>query len=205
MRSPWLIQTCSRSPFFQTPSNSAQSSVDIDEGAAELAMVGALDLAAELLADRLLAVADAEHRHVQLEHDARRLRRLAFIDRGRAAGEDDALGAEVGDALGIGVEGQDLAIDAGLADAARDELRELGTEIEDQDTFGHGCLSRSGIVGRSFGNRQAVDRGGHFTGSSPAGDGQRLQAAPAIGELMAASRPTGARRARRRCLPPIAS
>ena len=41
-RSPWLIHTCSRAPGAQTPSNSAQSLGDVDEGAAELAMVGRL-------------------------------------------------------------------------------------------------------------------------------------------------------------------
>ena len=51
----------------QTPSNSAQSFVDIEEGAAEFAVVAALDLAAELHAHGLLAVADAEHRHAGVE------------------------------------------------------------------------------------------------------------------------------------------
>ena len=43
------------------------SSRDLDLGAAELAVMPALDLAAELLRHRLLAVADAEHRHAGLD------------------------------------------------------------------------------------------------------------------------------------------
>ena len=35
-------------------------------------------------------------------------------------------------ATGIGVR-HDLAVDAGLADAARDQLRVLGTEVDDED------------------------------------------------------------------------
>ena len=65
-RSPWLIQTGYFSPFFQTPSNSLRVLGDLDLGAAELAVMAALDLAAELLRHRLLAVADAEHRHAGL-------------------------------------------------------------------------------------------------------------------------------------------
>ena len=45
-------------------------------GAAELAVVAALDRAAELLRHRLLAVADAEHRHARLVDAGRRQRRV---------------------------------------------------------------------------------------------------------------------------------
>ena len=71
-RSPWLIHTGYFSPFFHTPSNSGDCLRHLDLGAAELAVMAALDLAAELLRHRLLAVADAEHRH-------------AGVDRSRAA------------------------------------------------------------------------------------------------------------------------
>ena len=53
--------------------------------------MAALDLAAELLGHRLLAVADAEDRHAGLEDGLRRARAFALGDRGRAAGEDDGL------------------------------------------------------------------------------------------------------------------
>src|SRR3546814_1889861 len=84
--------------------------LQLDEGLAELLMVGALDHAAEMGADGLLSVADAEHRQAQVEHDLRRARRVAAGHRGRTAGEDDALGREVGDALGLHGEGKDLEI-----------------------------------------------------------------------------------------------
>ena len=84
----------------------------LDEGAAELAMVRALDLAAELGAEGLMAVADAEQRHAHLEGDLRRPGRPHLRHRGGPAGEDDGLGRELRDLLRIGVEGHDLAIDA---------------------------------------------------------------------------------------------
>ena len=48
----------------------------LDLGAAELAVMAGLDLAAELMRHRLLAVADAEHRHAGLvdRHRARAAR-----------------------------------------------------------------------------------------------------------------------------------
>ena len=87
-RSPWLIHTVSVSPFFQKPSNSGVSAVDLELGAAELAMVPAFDPAAELRHHGLLAVADAEHGHPGLEHPIGRPRRAEFGDAGRPAGED---------------------------------------------------------------------------------------------------------------------
>src|SRR5258708_18587214 len=68
---------------------------DIDEGAAELAVIGGLDAAAELCAHRLLAVADAEHRNTELEHALWRLGRSRLVHRGRAPRQDDRLGREV--------------------------------------------------------------------------------------------------------------
>ena len=56
-----------RSPTSQTPSNSGDGVRDLEVGAAELAVMPALDLAAELVGHGLLAVADAEDRHARLE------------------------------------------------------------------------------------------------------------------------------------------
>ncbi len=103
--------------------------------AAEFADVRALGVAAELHAHRHLAVADAEHRHARGEHIIRGARRAFVKHAGRAAGQDDALGAEGRDPRRIGVEGQDFAIDAALADAAGDQLRNLAAEIENKDFF----------------------------------------------------------------------
>ena len=74
-RSPWLIQTGYFLPTCQTPWKSGLSVQNLDLGAAELGMVPALDLAAELRRHGLLAVADAEDRQVGLEQLLRRARR----------------------------------------------------------------------------------------------------------------------------------
>ena len=52
-------------------------------------MPGVADLAAEGARHRLHAVADAEHRHAELEQLRVDVRRARLVDRGRAAGEDD--------------------------------------------------------------------------------------------------------------------
>ena len=57
------------------------------------------DLAAQLLRHGLHAVADAEHRHAELEHRLRRARRLLVGDGLGAAGEDDALGLPLADVV----------------------------------------------------------------------------------------------------------
>ena len=45
------------------------------------------------------------------------------------------LGAEVADERVADVAGMDLAVDAGFAHAARDQLRVLRAEVEDEDLF----------------------------------------------------------------------
>ena len=63
----------------------------------------------------------------------RRLGLVALVHAGRPAGQDDAARREGADArLGGVAEGPDLAIDAGFAQAARDQLRHLAAEVEDQ-------------------------------------------------------------------------
>ena len=110
---------------------------DQNVGAAEFAVMAALDLAAELFAHRHLAVADAEHRHAQLEHRLRRARRMRFGDAGRTAGEDDRLRRARGERCLRLVVGHDLAIDARFAHAPRDELGDLRAEIDDQNGCRH--------------------------------------------------------------------
>ena len=113
---------------------------DLDLGAAELAVMAALDLAAELLRHRLLAVADAEHRHAGLIERRRRQRRARLVHRGRTAGEDHALGAHVGEGGLRLLVRHDLGIDAFLAHAPGNQLRDLRAEIDDQNLIvgGHG-------------------------------------------------------------------
>ena len=64
----------------------------LDEGAAELLLVGGDDPPAQLLVERLLAVADGEQRHAAVEQDLRRLGAVLQRHRRRPAGKDHALG-----------------------------------------------------------------------------------------------------------------
>ncbi|GAB1411745.1 hypothetical protein MASR1M97_04810 [Candidatus Desulfobacillus denitrificans] len=82
---------------------------------AEFALFSSLDLAAELFGHGLHAVADAEHRHAQFEHDLGCLEGFLFIDRVRPPGQDDADRRELADE-GFGhIVGMQLAIDLLLA------------------------------------------------------------------------------------------
>ncbi len=110
-----------------------------DERAAKFAVIGTLDLAAELVAHRLLAVADAEHRHPGAEHPVGRPRRFGAGDRGGSAGKDDRARPEVGEPVLGGVERVNFAIDPVLAQAPGDQLGHLAAEIENQNFIGHGC------------------------------------------------------------------
>ena len=131
--SPWLIHTWWR--LARLPQAVEQRAVagDLDEGAAELAMVGRRDPAAELLRHGLLAVADAEDRQARVEEVLRRARAVVPRHRGGAAGEDDALRLQPLERLVGAVERRDLAIDAGLAHPPRDQLGHLAAEIDDED------------------------------------------------------------------------
>ena len=102
-------------------------------GVAELAHLAGLDLAAQLRGHGLHAVADAQDRHAELEHDLRRARRLLLGDRGVAAREDHAARIERAHELSVNVVGMQLAVHAGFAHPPRDELGDLGAEIEDED------------------------------------------------------------------------
>jgi hypothetical protein len=108
---------------------------------AELAVVGVFHFAAELLRHGLHAVADAQHRHAELEHDGRRLDRALVIGGGVAAGEDDPDGAIAADEVGVDVARMDLAVDPRFTHPARDQLGDLGTEIEDEDLLMVHCWS----------------------------------------------------------------
>src|SRR3981081_2441863 len=84
---------------------------DLDLGAAELAVVAALDLAAELVCHRLLAVADAEHRDPRLVDRHGSEWRAGFMYRRGPAGEDDGLGLDRPEGFFRPLERHDLAID----------------------------------------------------------------------------------------------
>jgi len=122
----------------------------VDDGVAVLALVGGFDLAAELVGEELHAVADAEDGKSGLEDVGRQLGRVVVVDRGRAAREDEAGRVELADVVPGGVVGDELGVDAGLADAAGDEHRELRPEVEDDDGLR--------VDGRRLGLRFAFER-----------------------------------------------
>src|SRR5882762_5967830 len=104
---------------------------------AEIAHAPGFDPPAELLRQGLHAVADAQDRHAMLEHRLRRPAGRFLVGRHMAAGEDDALGAEITHE-GVGyVVRVDLAIDLGFPDPPGDQLRVFRTEVEDQDFLVH--------------------------------------------------------------------
>ena len=106
---------------------------DRELGEPVLADVGLGDLAAEMQRHLLDAVAEAQDRDAELEDSGVHVRRALGVHARRAAGEDDRRGCAARDLLGGDVERHDLRVDAGLADATRDELRVLRAEVEDED------------------------------------------------------------------------
>ena len=149
MRSPWLIQTWFLPPSDQTSANSLLVGLDLDIGAAEFAVMAALDRAAELRRHGHLAVADAEHRDAGGEDRLRGAGRAGFVHRGRAAGEDHRLRLHLLEGFFGLVERDDLAIDAVLAHATRDQLRHLAAEVDDENLVvrrGHGGRRLLGVL-----------------------------------------------------------
>ena len=142
MRSPWLIHTVCFSPGFQTPSNSADLPRTSTSARPNSRWWPLSTLPPSCCGHRHLAVADAEHRNAGLEDLLRRARAVAFRHRARAAREDHALRPQARERLRRLVERHDLAIDARLAHAPRDELRHLAAEIDDEDG-GMGGAARS--------------------------------------------------------------
>ena len=98
---------------------------DLERGAAELAAGAGLDPSAKLLAHGLLAITDAENRHIKVEHLLRGARRVRRRHRIRSARQDDPARRGSGDLCRIGGAGQDFGVDAGLAEAPCDELCHL--------------------------------------------------------------------------------
>ena len=107
-------------------------------------MMATFDLAAELLRHRLLAIADAEQGHAGLVHRLRCEWRVLVENGGWAAGKDHRLGLHFAEGFFGLLERHDLAIDFLLPDPARDELGNLGAEIDDQNLVVHGrCGART--------------------------------------------------------------
>ena len=100
-----------------------------------------LDGAAQLLGHGLLAVADAQHGHLGGEDGGVGGGGGALDHRGRAARQHDGLGRKLLD-LGLvdRLEGVDFAVHPGFAQAPGNQLGDLGTEIDDQQTVGHAAI-----------------------------------------------------------------
>ena len=98
-------------------------------------MMPALDLAAELMRHRHLAVADAEHGNAGIEDGLRRARRARFMHGLRPAGEDHRFRLHLAESRFRLLERHDFRIDAHLAHPARDELGDLAAEIDNQNLF----------------------------------------------------------------------
>ncbi len=99
-------------------------------------MIGGRDRAAELGRERLHAIADAEHGRAGRNQRVADLRRALLAYRLGATRQDDALRRKRRDRFGRRIVRQDLAVDADLADAPRDQLRVLAAEIDDENAFG---------------------------------------------------------------------
>ena len=100
---------------------------------AELPMTRAADLAAEHVGHQLHAIADAEHRRVEVEQRRVALGRALFGDALRSTRENDAdwiLGAK---RLHRRVERDDFGVDRELAQTTSDELCVLRPEIQDEN------------------------------------------------------------------------
>ena len=110
--------------------------LDLDEGAAEFATVAAAHRAAELVHQRLLAVADAKQRAAALEDGIGNAWAVLVEHRGRGSREDYAHRVHPLEGFFRGVEGCDFGVDAGLPHAAGDQLGHLAAEVDDQDGFG---------------------------------------------------------------------
>ncbi|MGY3459606.1 hypothetical protein ACVWW5_005056 [Bradyrhizobium sp. LM3.4] len=95
--------------------------------------MAALDGAAELGCHGHLAVADAEHGHAGIEDCLGRAGRAGLMHRLRPAGENHRLRLHLLENLFGLVERDDLAIDAVLAHATRNQLRHLAAEVDDEN------------------------------------------------------------------------
>ncbi len=104
-------------------------------GAAVLAALGFLDVAAESVGHPLHAVADAEDGNAEAQDFGIADGGVFIVDGTGAAGEDDADGVVRADVFDFGVAGEDGGEDFELADAAGDELGVLAAEIEDDDAL----------------------------------------------------------------------
>ncbi len=105
-------------------------------GGAVLALFRGAHLAAQMMGEKLQAIADAENRQSQSQHLRVRGRSIRVVDRAGASGEDQPDGmmrSDLGDGSGAG---EDYREDILLSYAARYELGVLAAKIQDDDRGG---------------------------------------------------------------------
>jgi hypothetical protein len=87
----------------------------------------------------LQSVTDAEDGNPQLQNGLVGMGRVLVVNRARSTREDDTYGRIATNFLQAGVERKDNGKDVLFADAARNQLRILRPEVEDDDRLGiHG-------------------------------------------------------------------
>src|SRR5438093_7403434 len=106
---------------------------DVDGRGPVLALAFGRDLAAQDVRHEVHAVADAEDRKVPVEDGRIDLRRARLVHARRSAGEDHTHDISALELFRGDVVREDLAVHARLAHPARDELRVLGSVVEDGD------------------------------------------------------------------------
>ncbi len=103
-------------------------------------------LAAEMMDDEVQSIADSQDRQAQFEQLGISGGGVSVVNRRRPAGEDEAQGLErlnLADGRGAGQhDGEDVV----FADAARNQLRVLRTEVEDDDCLGVHVFSVAGRI-----------------------------------------------------------
>ena len=99
------------------------------------------EFSAEFMGEKLHTVADAEHGHAEFENASVEAGGVFFPHAGRTAGKTDGVGMHGGHFGGGDHAGMNFGIDSGFTHTPGDELRDLGTEVENDD-FGHECSGK---------------------------------------------------------------
>src|SRR5436305_373968 len=106
---------------------------DLDIGAAELAVMAAFDIAAELGRHGHLAVANPQYRNAGVEDRLRGARRALFVHGFWTTRENNGLRLHLRKRRFRLLERHDLGMDALLPYPARNQLRHLATVVDDQN------------------------------------------------------------------------
>ncbi len=131
---------------------------DLEERAAEFAMMSSFHLAAELGAHGLLAVADAKHGNARLEDRIGRAWAADIDSRVGAAGKDHGFRLDAPKAFLGGLERDNLGKHAGFADAAGNQLRDLAAEIDDENGVGMSLAFHGGRLKKETSRRNGLQQ-----------------------------------------------